>query len=129
MFSQLSVHKNKADKLLVVYHDDERHGILQARIIFEKGFDNVYLLSGGYCIMESDLPHLIERPSTSKSNLTSGAAGAAAAASAQPTGVTVIQGSPTRSVMQASRGNLGGESTARSRQSNRQYVSKTVQMR
>lgn len=27
--------------------NDERAGTLQAKLLFEKGFDNVYLLSGG----------------------------------------------------------------------------------
>ena len=34
---------------------------MQCRIIFEKGFDNVYLLSGGTCIFEQEHPDLIER--------------------------------------------------------------------
>lgn len=44
----------------MLYLDDERHGILQARIIFEKGFDNVYLLSGGFLIFSQEHPDLIE---------------------------------------------------------------------
>ena len=48
--------------MLVVYHEDERHGILQSRIIFEKGFDNIYLLSGGIYIFEKEHPNLIMRP-------------------------------------------------------------------
>ena len=59
-FAQLGIYKNKADKMLVAYADDERHGILQARIIFEKGFDNIYLLSGGYHVFSEEFPHLIE---------------------------------------------------------------------
>jgi hypothetical protein len=27
--------------------NDERSGTLQAKLLFEKGFDNVYLLTGG----------------------------------------------------------------------------------
>ena len=50
VFAKLNIYKNRPDKMLVVYHEDERHGILQSRIIFEKGFDNIYLLSGGICI-------------------------------------------------------------------------------
>ena len=46
--------------MLVVYHEDERHGILQSRIIFEKGFDNIYLLSGGLYSFEQEFPQLIE---------------------------------------------------------------------
>jgi len=48
-----------------VYHEDERHGILQTQIIFEKGFDNVYLLSGGLCIFQQEHPHLIKVPASS----------------------------------------------------------------
>lgn len=59
-FSKLNLFKNQADKLIVIYLDDERHSILQAKIIFEKGFDNVYLLSGGYLIFSKENPDLIE---------------------------------------------------------------------
>ena len=46
VFGQLHQSKNKLDKLIVVYSHDERHGCYYAKIIFEKGFDNVYLLTG-----------------------------------------------------------------------------------
>ena len=82
VFAQLSIYKNKPDKLVVVYHEDERHGILQSRIIFEKGFDNVYLLSGGICIFEEEHPDLIDKPAADSRTLTisPSAAGAMAAA-------------------------------------------------
>jgi len=56
----LSIFKNKSDKLLVFYNDDERHGILAIKVIFEKGFDNCYLLSGGSIIFEQEYPELME---------------------------------------------------------------------
>lgn len=59
-FSKLNLVKNHPDTLLVIYLGDERHGILQARVVFEKGFDNVYLLSGGWCIFSKEYPHLLE---------------------------------------------------------------------
>lgn len=59
-FGQLNLFKNKTDKLLVVYNDDERHGMKYAQTIFEKGFDNCYLLSGGSCIFETEYPDLME---------------------------------------------------------------------
>ena len=59
-FTKLNLVRNHPDKLLVIYLDDERHGILQARIIFEKGFDNCYLLSGGYLIFANEHPDLLE---------------------------------------------------------------------
>lgn len=75
VFAALNIYKNKADKILVVYHEDERHGILQSRIIFEKGFDNVYLLSGGLFSFEQEYAQLIEKrivtmPSSSRGILT-----------------------------------------------------------
>jgi rhodanese-related sulfurtransferase len=59
-FGKLNLVRNHPDKLLVIYCDDERHGILQARVVFEKGFDNVYLLSGGYIIFKKEHPDLIQ---------------------------------------------------------------------
>ena len=46
-FAQLMRFKNDSDKIIVVYMYDERSGTHYAKILFEKGFDNVYLLSGG----------------------------------------------------------------------------------
>ena len=46
-FAQLLRFKNQSDKKIVVYMYDERSGTHYAKILFEKGFDNVYLLSGG----------------------------------------------------------------------------------
>ena len=60
VFSQLNIYKNKPDKLLVFYNDDERHGMQQIKIIFEKGFDNCYLLSGGICIFSKQYPDLVD---------------------------------------------------------------------
>ena len=42
------------------YNDDERHGMQQVQLIFEKGFDNCYLLSGGACIFAQKYPELLE---------------------------------------------------------------------
>lgn len=46
-FGQLLRFKNQADKIIVVYMSDERAGSTYSKLLFEKGFDNVYLLSGG----------------------------------------------------------------------------------
>ena len=46
-FGQLLRFKNHSDKIIVVYMSDERLGTQYAKILFEKGFDNIYLLSGG----------------------------------------------------------------------------------
>ena len=87
-FAQLGIYRNKPDKMLVVYHDDERHGILQSRIIFEKGFDNIYLLSGGLYSFEQEFPSLMEVKAGAQSAVTQEpdngfAAGAMVAAHAQ----------------------------------------------
>jgi 3-mercaptopyruvate sulfurtransferase SseA len=40
--------KNKADKKIIVYDDDgEKIAPRTATIFFEKGVDNIYMLSGG----------------------------------------------------------------------------------
>jgi centrosomal protein CEP41 len=46
-FSQLLRFKNNPDKIIVVYMSDERLGTQYSKILFEKGFDNIYLLTGG----------------------------------------------------------------------------------
>jgi hypothetical protein len=40
-------YKNKDSKIIVVYHFDEKAGIDYAKEMFEKGYDNVLLLSCG----------------------------------------------------------------------------------
>jgi centrosomal protein CEP41 len=39
--------RNKDDKLIIVYMNDERSGSSAAKKFYEKGYDNIYLLSGG----------------------------------------------------------------------------------
>ena len=39
--------KNKSNKLIIVYMNDERKGCAAANMMTEKGYDNVFLLSGG----------------------------------------------------------------------------------
>ena len=39
--------KNKEDKLIVVYMNDERAGTQAGKLFVEKGYENVFLLSGG----------------------------------------------------------------------------------
>lgn len=39
--------KNQVDKLIIIYMNDERQGVPQATLLTEKGYDNVFLLSGG----------------------------------------------------------------------------------
>ena len=60
VFGQLNQFRNKADKLIVVYSHDERHGTHAAKIIFEKGFDNIYLLTGSISVFAYENHDLIE---------------------------------------------------------------------
>jgi len=39
--------KNKPDKLIIVYMNDERSGTKYAQLLAEKGYENTFLLSGG----------------------------------------------------------------------------------
>jgi len=52
--------KNKPDKLIIVYHSDERNSIPFATQFFEKGYENVYLISGGVEDFVRDHPDLVE---------------------------------------------------------------------
>lgn len=47
MFPLLLKFKNAPTKKIIIYNFDERTGIPVARIFYDKGYDNIYLLSGG----------------------------------------------------------------------------------
>lgn len=59
--------KNKENKLIIVYHEDDKTSASYATVLYEKGFDNIYMLTGGieefyqkkpdYCL-GSNLPPL-----------------------------------------------------------------------
>jgi hypothetical protein len=34
--------------LIIVYHVDEKNGIPYAQLLFEKGYNNIFLISGGH---------------------------------------------------------------------------------
>lgn len=44
---QMYALKNRPDKLIIVYHCDDKNGVDVAKALYEKGFDNIYMLSGG----------------------------------------------------------------------------------
>jgi centrosomal protein CEP41 len=52
--------KNMPDKLIIVYMNDERKGVMAAQMFFEKGYENIYLLSGGIDQFVEDFPMLCE---------------------------------------------------------------------
>ena len=56
-----------------MYHEDDKSGATYAKVLYEKGFDNVYLLSGGIeefyqkkpeYVVGTDLPPLLSELST-----------------------------------------------------------------
>jgi centrosomal protein CEP41 len=51
--------RNKEDKLIIVYMNDERSGSSAAKKFYEKGYDNIYLLSGGIEEFILAHPHLV----------------------------------------------------------------------
>jgi centrosomal protein CEP41 len=56
MIPELFRFRNQPDKLIIVYMNDERNGVQAAQLFFEKGYENVYLLSGGIESFLDDFP-------------------------------------------------------------------------
>ena len=52
--------KNKANKLIIIYMNDERKGTAAASLMSEKGYDNVFLLSGGIESFNEEFNELVE---------------------------------------------------------------------
>ena len=48
--------KNKEGKLIIIYAKDERSGIPYATLLSQKGFDNIYFLSGGIDDFAANFP-------------------------------------------------------------------------
>ena len=48
------------NKLIVIYLDDEHKGVEYAKLFTEKGFDNIYLLSGGFDSFAEQFPEQLE---------------------------------------------------------------------
>lgn len=46
-FQALQRFKNIDDKIILVFSDNERRGTAVAKVLTEKGFENIYLLTGG----------------------------------------------------------------------------------
>ena len=51
--------KNKPNCLIIVYHSNEKHGIPVINVMAERGFENVYLLSGGIEEFSEQFPSYI----------------------------------------------------------------------
>jgi centrosomal protein CEP41 len=57
---QLYAYKNKESKIIVLYHFDEKRGIDYTMQLFEKGFDNIYLLNAGIEGFGQEIPEGLE---------------------------------------------------------------------
>ena len=64
--SQMIMMKNKESKMIIVYHTDERNGVPYAGLLFQKGYDNVYFLSGGIEEFCKKFPEYLEGPEKEK---------------------------------------------------------------
>ena len=64
--NQLIMMKNKPGKMIILYHNDERNGIPYANNFFQKGYDNVYFLSGGIEEFAKNFPEHLEGPEKEK---------------------------------------------------------------
>jgi len=60
MIPELFRFKNKPDKLIIVYMSDERKGTQAANLMAEKGYDNVFLLSGGIENFNEEFTEMVE---------------------------------------------------------------------
>ena len=52
--------RNQPDKLIIIYLGDERSGTQYAALFYEKGYENIYLLSGGCESFLEEYPNLCE---------------------------------------------------------------------
>ena len=58
--------KNKEGKMIILYHTDERNGVPYANLLFQKGYDNVFFLSGGIEEFMKKYPEYLEGPEREK---------------------------------------------------------------
>ena len=57
---QLFSYKNKADTMIIVYDDDEKIAAGVATLFVRKGWENVYLMSGGLKIAAAKFPLMVD---------------------------------------------------------------------
>jgi len=58
--------KSKEGKMIILYHNDEKNGIPWAQRLYEKGYDNVFFLSGGFEDFAKKYPEYLEGPDQEK---------------------------------------------------------------
>ena len=52
--------KNKADKMIIVYSNDERNGVVAAKTMSDRGYDNAILMNGGIEKFIEDFSSMVE---------------------------------------------------------------------
>jgi centrosomal protein CEP41 len=60
MTAEILSYKNRDGHLIVLYDEDERNAAPAATALVQKGFDNIYLLSGGLRKIVDNAPHMVE---------------------------------------------------------------------
>ena len=46
--------------MIIVYHTEEKKGIPHITVLFEKGFDNIFQLTGGQDEFQTSYPEIVE---------------------------------------------------------------------
>ena len=62
------LYRNQEDKIIIIYHEDEKKVIDAAELLVEKEFENIYILSNGFEAFADENPELIEGKSAYVSN-------------------------------------------------------------
>ena len=44
-------YKNRPDRMIIIYDDDERLAAPAGKLFVEKGVENVYIITGGVCAL------------------------------------------------------------------------------
>ena len=57
---ELFRYKNKTNKMIIIYMGDERKGTAAANLMAEKGYENVFLLSGGVDQFNEEFHPMVE---------------------------------------------------------------------
>ena len=64
--TEMIMMKNKEGKMIILYHSDERNGVPYANLLFQKGYDNVFFLSGGIEEFRKKFPEYLDGPEREK---------------------------------------------------------------
>jgi rhodanese-related sulfurtransferase len=57
---QIWQYKNKEDKIIIIYHEDEKHVIDAAELLVEKEFKNAFIMTSGFEVFAEENPEFIE---------------------------------------------------------------------